>query len=180
MSRINGKKDKIEDFSVINRWNIQPKDMEAWKRGELVEPVKPIVFYLDDAFPALWREPIRRGVLRWNKAFEKIDSKNVMHIEGLPEGRSRIRSRQPEIPCIRYVPAAVANAMGPSWVRPRLGRDHQRLGADVQRRGEAGRQLAFRADRTGATSVRGKELPDDVFQESLEYISPTRWDTASD
>ena len=41
MSRINGKKDKIEDFSVINRWNIQPKDLEAWKRGELVEPVKP-------------------------------------------------------------------------------------------------------------------------------------------
>ena len=85
MSRINGKKDKIEDFSVINRWNIQPKDMEAWKRGELVEPVKPIVFYLDDAFPALWREPIRRGVLRWNKAFEKIGFKNVMHIEDFPK-----------------------------------------------------------------------------------------------
>ena len=119
MSRINGKKDKIEDFSVINRWNIQPKDMEAWKRGELVEPAKPIVFYLDDAFPALWREPIRRGVLRWNKAFEKIGFKNVMHIEDFPKDDPEFDPDNLKYSCIRYVPAAVANAMGPSWVDPR-------------------------------------------------------------
>ena len=101
MSRINGKKDKIEDFSVINRWNIQPKDMEAWKRGELVEPVKPIVFYLDDAFPALWREPIRRGVLRWNKAFEKIGFKNVMHIEDFPKDDPEFDPDNLKYSCIR-------------------------------------------------------------------------------
>ena len=140
MSRINGKKDKIEDFSVINRWNIQPKDLEAWKRGELVEPVKPIVFYLDDAFPALWREPIRRGVLRWNKAFEKIGFKNVMHIEDFPKDDPEFDPDNLKYSCIRH---------GTLVGRPPLGRDHQRLGADVQRRGEAGRQLAFRADRTG-------------------------------
>ena len=122
LSRIDGKKETIEDFSVINRWDLQPKDVEAWKRGELVEPVKPIVFYLDDAFPALWRDPIRRGVLRWNKAFEKIGFKNVMHIEDSPERRSRIRPRQPEILLHPLCPGSRGqNAMGPSWVDPRSG-----------------------------------------------------------
>ena len=149
LSRIDGKKETIEDFSVINRWDLQPKDMEAWKRGELVEPVKPIVFYLDDAFPALWREPIRRGVLRWNKAFEKIGFKNVMHIEDFPKDNPDFDPDNLKYSCIRYVPAAVANAMGPSWGRSALGRDHQCLGADVQRRGAAGQYVAFRADFAG-------------------------------
>ena len=121
MSRFNGQKDQIEDFSVINRWSVQPSDMEAWKRGELVEPVKPIVFYLDDAFPELWREPIRRGVLRWNKAFEKLGFKNVMRIEDFPTDDPEFDPDNLKYSCIRYVPAAVANAMGPSWVDPRSG-----------------------------------------------------------
>ena len=49
--------------------------MAAFKRGELVEPVKPIVFYIDDAFPELWKQPIKEGTLRWNAAFEKIGFK---------------------------------------------------------------------------------------------------------
>ena len=170
MSRINGKKDKIEDFSVINRWNIQPKDMEAWKRGELVEPVKPIVFYLDDAFPALWREPIRRGVLRWNKAFEKIGFKNVMHIEDFPKDDPEFDPDNLKYSCIRYVPAAVANAMGPSWVDPRSG---EIINASVLMYNDVVKLAAnWRFVQTAQVDerVRGKELPDDVFQESLEYI----------
>ena len=46
--------------------------MKAWERGELVEPIKPIVWYVDDAFPESWKQPIRDAVLGWNKAFEKI------------------------------------------------------------------------------------------------------------
>ena len=184
MSRINGKKDKIEDFSVINRWNIQPKDTEAWKRGELVEPVKPIVFYLDDAFPALWREPIRRGVLRWNKAFEKIGFKNVMHIEDFPKDDPDFDPDNLKYSCIRYVPAAVANAMGPSWVDPRSG---EIINASVLMYNDVVKLAAnWRFVQTAQVDarVRGKELPDDVFQESLEYIlahevgphrAPSRW-----
>ena len=170
MSRINGKKDKIEDFSVINRWNIQPKDLEAWKRGELVEPVKPIVFYLDDAFPALWREPIRRGVLRWNKAFEKIGFKNVMHIEDFPKDNPDFDPDNLKYSCIRYVPAAVANAMGPSWVDPRSG---EIINASVLMYNDVVRLAnTWRFVQTSQVDerVRGKELPDDVFQETLEYI----------
>ena len=170
MSRINGKKDKIEDFSVINRWNIQPKDTEAWKRGELVEPVKPIVFYLDDAFPALWREPIRRGVLRWNKAFEKIGFKNVMHIEDFPKDDPDFDPDNLKYSCIRYVPAAVANAMGPSWVDPRSG---EIINASVLMYNDVAKLAAnWRFVQTSQLdpSVRGKKLPDDVVKASLIYV----------
>lgn len=169
-SRINGKKDKIEEFSVINRWKLQPSDMEAWKRGELVEPVKPIVFYLDDAFPALWREPIRRGALRWNKAFEKIGFKNVMRVEDFPKDDPDFDPDNLKYSCIRYVPAAVANAMGPSWVDPRSG---EIINASVLMYNDVVKLASsWRFVQTAQVDerVRGKELPDDVFQESLEYI----------
>ena len=170
LSRIDGKKETIEDFSVINRWDLQPKDVEAWKRGELVEPVKPIVFYLDDAFPALWRDPIRRGVLRWNKAFEKIGFKNVMHIEDFPKDDPEFDPDNLKYSCIRYVPAAVANAMGPSWVDPRSG---EIINASVLMYNDVVRLAnTWRFVQTSQVDerVRGKELPDDVFQETLEYI----------
>ena len=150
LSRIDGKKETIEDFSVINRWDLQPKDVEAWKRGELVEPVKPIVFYLDDAFLELqWRDPIRRGVLRWNKAFEKIGFKNVMHIEDFPKDDPEFDPRQPEIPLHPLCPGSRGQRHGPLVGRSALGRDHQCLGADVQRRGAAGQHVALRADLAG-------------------------------
>lgn len=170
LSRIDGKKKTIEDFSVINRWNLQPKDVEAWKRGELVEPVKPIVFYLDDAFPALWRDPIRRGVLRWNRAFEKIGFKNVMRIEDFPTDDPEFDPDNLKYSCIRYVPAAVANAMGPSWVDPRSG---EIINASVLMYNDVVRLAnTWRFVQTSQVDerVRGQELPDDVFQETLEYI----------
>ena len=170
LSRLDGKKESIQDFSVINRWNLQPKDVEAWKRGELVELVKPIVFYLDDAFPTLWRDPIRRGALRWNKAFEKIGFKNVMRIEDFPKDNPEFDPDNLKYSCIRYVPAAVANAMGPSWVDPRSG---EIINASVLVYNDVV-QLAntWRFVQTSQIDerVRGLELPDDVFQETLEYI----------
>ena len=170
LSRLDGKKESIEDFSVINRWNLQPKDVEAWKRGELVEPVKPIVFYLDDAFPSLWHDPIRRGVLRWNKAFEKIGFKNVMRIEDFPKDNPEFDPDNLKYSCIRYVPAAVANAMGPSWVDPRSG---EIINASVLVYNDVVRLAkTWRFVQTAQIDerVRGLELPDDVFQETLEYI----------
>ena len=170
MSRINGKKDKIEDFSVINRWNIQPKDLEAWKRGELVEPVKPIVFYLDDAFPALWREPIRRGVLRWNKAFEKIGFKNVMHIEDFPKDDPEFDPDNIKYSCIRYAPIAIANAMGPSWVDPRSG---EILNASVYVYHDVMKLLnnwLFVQTAQADERVRAVTIPEEVIGDGLRYV----------
>ncbi|MDY5813630.1 MAG: DUF5117 domain-containing protein, partial [Bacteroides sp.] len=78
------KLDGVTRLAYIKRWNIQPKDSAAYARGETVEPLKPIVFYVDTAIPAKWRPYIKAGILDWNKAFEKIGFKNVMVAKDYP------------------------------------------------------------------------------------------------
>ena len=105
------------------KWDLYPKDIEAWKRGEKVEPVKQIVFYIDDAFPEEWRGPIIEAVEQWNEAFEPIGFKNAVKAKIFPS-----KEEDPEFDpdnlkysCIRYQPIPIKNAMGPSWVDPRSG-----------------------------------------------------------
>ena len=114
-------KDGIYNYTLANRWRLEPKDMHAWERGELVEPVKPIVWYIDDAFPESWKAPLKQSVLIWNKAFEKIGFKNVMKALDFPKDDPNFDPDNLKYSCIRYVPIAVENAMGPSWVDPRTG-----------------------------------------------------------
>ena len=70
--------DKVTTYNFIHRWRLEPKDREAYFRGELVEPIKPIVFYVDTAFPQKWRETIIQGILDWNTAFEAAGFKNAV------------------------------------------------------------------------------------------------------
>ena len=113
--------DEIANYSVAHRWRLEPKDVEAYKQGELVEPVKPIVFYVDDAFPESWKESIHKGVTNWNAAFEKIGFKNVMIAKDFPKDDPDFDPDNLKYSCIRYVPNSTANAMGPSWTDPRSG-----------------------------------------------------------
>ena len=103
------------------RWRLEPSDSAAWLRGELVEPVKPIVFYVDDAFPESWRPYIRNGVEVWQKAFERIGFKNAIVAEDYPEDDPEFDPDNIRYNCIRYSPSRTANAMGPSWADPRTG-----------------------------------------------------------
>ena len=162
--------DKIQAYTLATRWKLEPKDMEAYKRGELVEPVKPIVYYLDDAFPEAWKEPMRRGTLRWNKAFEKIGFKNVVQVLDFPKDDPNFDPDNLKYSCIRYVPAAISNAMGPSWTDPRTG---EIINASVIIFNDVAKlvnQWRFLQTSQVDESVRGKKLPDNVLAESLEYI----------
>ncbi|MEC8883984.1 MAG: DUF5117 domain-containing protein, partial [Bacteroidota bacterium] len=67
---------KSDDYRILRRWRLVPKDIEAYKRGELVEPVKPIIYYLDPATPLKWRPYFKQGIEDWNAAFEKAGFKN--------------------------------------------------------------------------------------------------------
>ena len=78
-------KEGSKNYSYANRWRLEPKDMQAWGRGELVEPVKPIVFYLDNTFPENWKTALRKGTLDWNKAFEAIGFKNAVQVKDFPK-----------------------------------------------------------------------------------------------
>lgn len=162
--------DAIQRYSMIHRWNLQPSDMEAWKRGELVEPVKPIVFYLDDAFPALWREPARKGALRWNKAFEAIGFKNAVQVLDFPTDDPEFDPDNLKYSCIRYVPSQIANAMGPSWVDPTTG---EIINASVIVWNDIIKLVNnWRFTQTAQVDerVRAKRLPEDVVEESIEYV----------
>ena len=77
--------DEVKALYYANHWDIYPSDVEAYRRGELVEPVKPVVFYVDSAFPEAWKPAIRQGIEDWNAAFEKIGFKNAVQARDFPE-----------------------------------------------------------------------------------------------
>ena len=63
---------KAKTTTYIKRWKLVPKDIEAYNRGELVEPIKPIVYYIDPATPEKWRKYLKQGVDDWQVAFEQV------------------------------------------------------------------------------------------------------------
>lgn len=163
------KSDGMEDFSYANRWRLEPKDSAAWLRGELVEPKKPIVWYVDDAFPEAWKEPLKKSVLIWNKAFEKIGFKNVMQAVDFPKNDSLFDPDNLKYSCIRYVPIQVKNAMGPSWVDPRTG---EIINASVMVYNDVVKLINnWRFVQTAQIDprVRGKKMPEEIINESLSY-----------
>ena len=70
----------VENIFMIKRWRLEPKpeDLEKYKRGELVEPAKPIIFYIDPATPKKWIPYLIQGVNDWQAAFEKAGFKNAI------------------------------------------------------------------------------------------------------
>lgn len=117
------KKDRSEIVSYINRWNIAPKpeDLEKYKAGEMVEPEKPIVYYIDDAFPAEWRPYLKEGIEDWQRAFEAIGFKNAIVAKDYPKDDPDFNPDDIRYSCLRYASIQTANAMGPSWTDPRSG-----------------------------------------------------------
>lgn len=109
------------DVYFTNRWNLAPSDTAAFRRGEQVEPVKPIVFYIDSDFPEWWKPYIREAVNQWNEPFEKIGFKNAVIARDFPEDDPEFDPDNIKYSCIRYAPIGIQNAMGPSWVDPRSG-----------------------------------------------------------
>jgi len=164
--------DGLRPFLLANRWRLEPMDEAAWKRGELVEVKKPIVWYVDDAFPTDWKAPIYKGVLAWNKAFERIGLKNVMQVRDFPtvEEDSTFDPDNLKYSCIRYVPAPTANAMGPSWVDPTTG---EILNASVIVWHDIVKLINnWRFVQTAQVDerVRAKKMPKEVFDEAMVYV----------
>ena len=114
---------KSDDYEIIRRWRLVPKDIEAYNRGELVEPVKPIVYYLDPATPQKWRPYFKQGIEDWNVAFEKAGFKNAIIAKDPPteEEDPEFSPEDVRYSVIRYVASTTRNAVGPSVADPRTG-----------------------------------------------------------
>lgn len=107
----------------ITRWRLEPKDPEAYARGELVEPVKPIVYYIDPGTPYEWRPYLKQGVEDWQVAFEAAGFKNAIIAKDAPS-KEEDPDWTPEdvrYSVIRYVSTDIQNAMGPHVHDPRTG-----------------------------------------------------------
>lgn len=109
-------KDRVETKTFIERWRVEPKeeDRERYFRGELVEPKKKIVFYVDSAFPDKWRQTVKDGIEVWNVAFEKAGFKNVVEARDYPRNDSTFDPDDMRYNCFKYATTATPNAMGPS------------------------------------------------------------------
>ncbi|MEP1086809.1 MAG: zinc-dependent metalloprotease, partial [Algoriphagus sp.] len=114
---------KSDQKTYIRRWRLEPKDPAAYARGELVEPVKPIVYYLDPATPEKWRTYFRQGIEDWQVAFEAAGFKNAIIAKDAPskEEDPDWSAEDARYSTVRYVATTTRNAMGPSVSDPRSG-----------------------------------------------------------
>ncbi|MBG6234637.1 hypothetical protein IWX76_001192 [Pedobacter sp. CAN_A7] len=115
----------VREVQLVKRWRLEPKaaDMERYKRGELVEPAKPIVFYIDPATPKKWVPYLIAGINDWQKAFEKAGFKNAIQGKAAPTKAENPYWSLDDAThsAIVYKPSEISNASGPSIADPRSG-----------------------------------------------------------
>ena len=121
-SEFSDEQQEVEQIRFITRWRLEarPEDVERQKRGEAVEPIKPIVYYIDPATPKQWRPYLIAGVNDWQVAFEQAGWKNAIHAEEWPED-STMSLEDARFAVIRYLASPIANAYGPNVHDPRSG-----------------------------------------------------------
>lgn len=109
--------------TYILRWRLEPSDTAAFMRGELVDPIKPITYYIDPATPVQWRSWLRKGIESWNPAFEEAGFKNAVRVLDAPtkEEDSTWSPEDARYSVIRYFPSPIENAYGPQIHDPRTG-----------------------------------------------------------
>ena len=114
------KEQKTENESFISRFRLEPKNLKAYMKGQLVEPIKQIVYYIDPGTPKKWVPYLIAGVNDWNKAFEAAGFKNAIVAKEWPND-SRMSLEDARYNVLRYLPAEIENAYGPRIVDPRSG-----------------------------------------------------------
>lgn len=116
-------KDDIKEVNLITRWRLEPKpeDVDRYLKGELVEPQKPIVIYIDPATPKKWVPYLIKGVNDWQVAFEKAGFKNAILAKEAPLNDTTWSLEDATHSAIVYKPSLESNAMGPHIHDPRSG-----------------------------------------------------------
>ncbi|MHB1225024.1 MAG: zinc-dependent metalloprotease [Gemmatimonadaceae bacterium] len=160
----------------VRRYRLEPSDTAAFLRGELVEPVKPWIWYIDPATPEKWVPYIEAGILEWNGAFEDAGFRNAIQVRRAPTPRedptfSLLDARHS---VLRYVPTTVRSAnSGGDVIDPRSGevlRAHTNMYEAVaeRMRWQLLSQVATAAD---DRRYRTSRLPDDLMGEAIRYVT---------
>ena len=161
---------QVRNTNYITRWRLVPRDTVAYMRGELVEPVKPIVFYIDQAVPAHLRPYIKRGITDWNSAFEQAGFKNAIQVRDFTDSLEHDGDDM-KYSLLTYDASEKANAMGPSVLDPRTG---EILEADIIWWHNV--QSLIREwimVQTAATDPRARtlNLPDELIGDAVRFVA---------
>lgn len=157
---------------IIHRWRIvpRPEDMEKYKQGQLVEPERQIVFYVDTLMPAKWRKYVHQGIESWNNAFEKIGFKHVIKAVDYPRSAS-FDAEDSRFNCFKYVASTDANAQGSQWIDPRSGEVIQ--GEILWWHSVLDKLRSWLFVQTAAADkeVRGKDVPEATLGAAIRYAT---------
>ena len=162
--------DQSEPVYLAHRWQLVPKDKKAYAKGQLSEPEKKIVFYLDSAFPASWQRPIREGVLRWNKAFEAAGFRNAIEVRDFPKGDKQFDPDNLEYSCIRYIPNSQETVASSCWTDPHTGEIFSGNLTIYNNVEALLHKQRFLATAAVDPAVRSSRLPQALFDESLAQL----------
>ncbi|TVP73348.1 MAG: DUF5117 domain-containing protein, partial [Gemmatimonadales bacterium] len=164
---------RLQERRFIQRFRLVPSDTAAYLRGELVEPVEPIVFYIDPATPEPWREWLAKGVEDWQEAYEAAGFRNaiVARMPPSPEEDPDWDPADARINIIRYLASPVQNASGPRFFDPRTG---EILGTHIQWHHNVMNLLRnwfFVQTSAANPDARGLEFDEEVMGELIRFVS---------
>lgn len=163
---------RVNKKQFITRWRLEPRpeDRAAYLRGELVEPRKPIVFYIENSTPYRWRKYIKQGIEDWQVAFERAGFKNAIIAKDITEDME-VDMDDVNYSVLTYAASTKANAMGPSILDPRSG---EILEADIMWWHNVLSMLQeWITVQTGVVrpEARGVALPDSLMGDAMRFVA---------
>ena len=163
---------RVSTADYITRWRLEPKpeDEERYLKGELVEPAKPIVFYIDHATPYQWRKYIKQGIEDWQVAFEKAGFKKAIVVKELPDS-TQMPEDDLNYSMLTYSASTKSNAMGPSILDPRSG---EILEADIMWWHNVLDMLKeWITVQTGTlrAEARGNQIPEELMGDAMRFVA---------
>ena len=164
---------RAKPVSHVTRWELIPKDKEAYLRGELVEPENPIVFYIDPATPEQWRKWLIKGVDDWQVAFEAAGFKNAIYgkMAPTPEEDPDFSLEDIRYPSIRYFASPIQNAFGPHVHDPRSGQIMTSAIGWYHNVMRLLRNWYFVQTAAANPEARATQFDDDVMGELVRFVS---------
>lgn len=154
----------------ITRWRLEPSDPAAFARGELVDPVQPIVYYIDPATPPKWVPYLKQGVEDWQVAFEAAGFSNAIIAADVPEDADW-DPEDARYSVIRYLASDVQNASGPHVHDPRSG---EIMESDIQWYHNVMnlvRNWYFIQTAAANEEARGVTFSDEVMGELIRFVA---------
>lgn len=166
---------RSRELTYLDRWRLEIKDedINKFKAGELVEPKKPIVYYIDRATPEKWRKYIKQGIEDWQVAFEAAGFKNAIIAADppTPEEDPEWSPEDVRYSVVRYLASPIPNANGPHVSDPRTG---EILESDINWYHNVMTLLRgwfFVQTAAINPNARGAEFEDDVMGQLIRFVS---------